>query len=113
MIAFLFFLLPYILLKYGRNRETDKKKLKDRGMSNAEFARRINTHVRNFYDIFKRKSIDTELLKKISLVLEFDFFNYYKLCDPGREAKEKTVVYHKKENSSSKTDKIKLMELKN
>jgi len=52
-------------------------------MSNAEFARRINTHIRNVYDIFRRKSIDTDLLVTIGSVLEYDFFRYYFL--PLRE----------------------------
>jgi hypothetical protein len=37
----------------------------------------INTSKQNVYGIFKRKSIDTELLKKISEVLKKDFFQYY------------------------------------
>ena len=51
------------------------KKVKERGMSNAEFARRINTHIRNVYDIYKRESIDTDLLHQIGAILNFDFFN--------------------------------------
>ncbi len=51
------------------------KKVKERGLSNAEFARRINTHIRNVYDIYKRESIDTELLLQIGTILNFDFFN--------------------------------------
>lgn len=51
------------------------KKVKERGMSNAEFARRINTHIRNVYDIYKRESIDTDLLLQIGSILNFDFFN--------------------------------------
>lgn len=54
-----------------------QKRLKERGMSNAEFARRINTHIRNVYDIFRRKSIDTDLLISIGSVLDYDFFRYY------------------------------------
>jgi len=54
-----------------------QKRLKERGMSNAEFARRINTHIRNVYDIFNRKSIDTDLLIAIGEVLDYDFFSHY------------------------------------
>lgn len=50
-----------------------KKVIKEKGMSVSEFARRINKSRENAYDIFKRKSIDTELLNIISQVLDFDF----------------------------------------
>lgn len=55
-----------------------KRVLKERGMSISEFAKRINTHRRNVYDIFERKSIDSSLLQKISRVLGYDFFNLFK-----------------------------------
>jgi hypothetical protein len=42
-----------------------------------EFAQRINTNRNNVYDIFKRETIDTGLLLKISHVLEHNFFHYY------------------------------------
>ena len=72
-----------------------QKRLKERGMSNAEFARRINTHVRNVYDIFRRKSIDTDLLATISKALEYDFFGYYHLPPPekGFTANEPKNLY--------------------
>lgn len=54
-----------------------KKVVDQRGMIAAEFARRINTSSQNANDIFTRKSIDTELLAKISTVLEYDFFELY------------------------------------
>ncbi len=54
-----------------------EKKLREKGISVSEFARRIATNRNNVYDIFARKSVDTSLLKKISQVLEFDFFLYY------------------------------------
>lgn len=50
-----------------------RKVLKEKGMSVSEFARRINKSRENAYDIFKRKSIDTELLNIISQVLDHDF----------------------------------------
>lgn len=42
----------------------------------VEFARMINTTRNNVYNIFSRESIDTELLRKICKILEFDFFQY-------------------------------------
>jgi len=38
------------------------------------FAKAINKERSNAYDIFKRDSIDTKLLKKIGQVLRYDFF---------------------------------------
>ena len=55
-----------------------KRVHKERGMTISEFAKRINTHRRNDYDIFERKSIDTSLLLKISKILSYDFFTLYK-----------------------------------
>lgn len=40
----------------------------------TEFAKKINKERSNVYDIFKRDSIDTALLKKIGQVLGYDFF---------------------------------------
>lgn len=54
-----------------------KKRVEEKGMNKSEFARRINTTSQNVHGIFKRKSIDTALLQKISEVLAFDFFQYY------------------------------------
>ena len=42
-------------------------------MSVSEFARRLNCHRQNVYDIFKRQNIDLSLLQRISRVLEHDF----------------------------------------
>jgi hypothetical protein len=42
----------------------------------VEFARRISTTRNNVYNIFSRESIDTELLRKIGEILEYDFFDY-------------------------------------
>lgn len=38
------------------------------------FAEQLHCNRTNIYDIFKRKSIDTELLMRISLILNHDFF---------------------------------------
>ena len=52
-----------------------KKKIEERGITVAEFARRINCSRNNVYNIFMRKYIDMELLKNISIVLDFDFIH--------------------------------------
>lgn len=43
-------------------------------MEITEFARLIGVERSNAYDIFKRESLDTNLLKKIGQVLDYDFF---------------------------------------
>lgn len=57
--------------------EKIKQRLEAIGMSKSEFSRRINTSPQNVYGIFKRQSIDTDLLRQISDVLDFNFFSYY------------------------------------
>ena len=54
-----------------------RKHLEEVGMTKSEFARRLDTSPQNIYGIFKRKSIDTNLLKNISTILNYDFFQYY------------------------------------
>ena len=48
-------------------------------------SRKIHCDRRNIYDIFSRTSIDTDLLFKLSIALDRDFFAYYStnlhLCD--------------------------------
>lgn len=43
----------------------------------AWFARNIYCNRTNVYHIFKRNSIDTDLLLRISCLLNHDFFKYY------------------------------------
>lgn len=53
------------------------KRFKESGLSVTEFATRINRTRGTVYDIFSRKSIDTDLLITISDVLQYDFFQEY------------------------------------
>ena len=55
-----------------------KEKFEESGHTVAWFARQINYDRTNIYRIFDRESVDTNLLMKISEVLNFDFFTYYK-----------------------------------
>lgn len=41
----------------------------------AWFARQLNCHRVNVYDIFRRNTIDTQLLMRISYVLQYNFFH--------------------------------------
>jgi predicted transcriptional regulator len=57
-----------------------EQKFLETPMTVQEFADKINCDRTTVYDIFKRKSIDSEKLIRISQVLNFDFVNeiYYK-----------------------------------
>lgn len=51
-----------------------KAVLKQSGIPITEFADKIGCVRENVYDIFKRETVDTHLLKMVSDVLEYDFF---------------------------------------
>ena len=57
------------------------KKIKDRAdqlrIGPTELAEKISTSKQNIYSIFNRISLDTEILSKISIALEYDFFALY------------------------------------
>ena len=78
------------------------KKIKDvlsqKPISVVEFAEKINKTRTVVYDIFKRNSIDSSLLSKISKVLDHDFFLYYNSDkgDLGRIVKEREGNYGKR-----------------
>lgn len=57
--------------------EEIKKELQRQERSASWLARRINCDRTNVYNIFKRKTIDTELLMTISHALKVDFFARY------------------------------------
>jgi hypothetical protein len=54
-----------------------KARAKELRIGPTELAKQINTSKQNVYGIYKRESIDTELLMKLSKALELDFFLYY------------------------------------
>lgn len=47
------------------------------GLSIAQFARMINKERSLVYHLFKRRSIDTDLLYRICIVLNIDFFRLF------------------------------------
>lgn len=63
-----------------------QNELKRQERSVSWFARKLNCNRQNVYNIFKRTTIDTELLLRISLILRKDFFLYY-----SQEFEEKSV----------------------
>lgn len=57
--------------------EIIKEELYRQERSISWFARKLYCDRSNVYDIFKRKSIDTDLLMRISIILNHNFFSYY------------------------------------
>ncbi|MBR4389165.1 MAG: XRE family transcriptional regulator [Prevotella sp.] len=57
--------------------EAIQQELHSQERSVAWFARKLNCNRQNVYDIFKRRTIDTELLMRISKVLNKNFFELY------------------------------------
>lgn len=56
-----------------------EKVLRAQGRSVSWFAKQICCERTNVYSIFHRNSIDTELLLRISKVLNYDFFEEYQV----------------------------------
>ena len=54
-----------------------KNKVKEKGITVSEFARRIHCTTRNIYQIYKKNSLDTDLIKRISLALEIDLLSTF------------------------------------
>ena len=54
-----------------------EKELHRKERSVTWFARRLYCDRTNVYNIFRRQSLDTELLLRISIILEYNFFQIY------------------------------------
>lgn len=54
-----------------------KKQFEEQAISVSLFAKQLCCDRTNIYNIFNWERIDTELLKKISIALNHDFFKYY------------------------------------
>lgn len=54
-----------------------KMRLEQLGMTKAEFARRINKTPQNVHNMIGRESLDTNLLRNISTVLNYNFFKIF------------------------------------
>ena len=54
-----------------------KEEMYKQNISVSVFAKKINRSRNVVYDIFGRESIDTDLLNKISKILNCDFFSMY------------------------------------
>lgn len=63
-----------------------QEELRRQKRSVSWFARKLFCDRTNVYDIFQRKSIDTELLLRISLILEHEIFRYYTETVAGKDS---------------------------
>ena len=81
--------------------EIIKREFEKSGLSASQFARMINKERSLVYHIFKRQSIDTDLLYKISMALNIDLFRLF-----SEKLREENVVVEacsrRSENLSSK-----------
>lgn len=59
--------------------EKVKLRAKQLRIGPTELGKLIDTSKQNVYGIYKRKSIDAEILRKLSTALDYDFFEYYRL----------------------------------
>ena len=58
------------------------EKVKELGMSVADFAKALHCNRPNAYSIFERKNIDVELLVDISKILNYDLLSIYQNSIP-------------------------------
>lgn len=63
-----------VMIHIGRLIEEE---LRRQGRSVSWFAERLYCDRTNVYSIFKRKSLDTDLLLRISQILNYNFFNFF------------------------------------
>lgn len=54
-----------------------KQKMEERHLTVVWLASRLSCSRTNCYKIFEKYSVDTEVLMKLSTILEFDFFSFY------------------------------------
>src|SRR5438132_1749208 len=79
--------------------ERIRQRAKELRVGPTELGKLINTSKQNVYGIYKRKSIDTEMLRKLSKALSCDFFQYYH-NETTSFVHETITVYGKKNKSA-------------
>jgi transcriptional regulator with XRE-family HTH domain len=83
-----------------------KSKAQEKKLSQEMLGRLINKSKQNVGDIYKRTSIDTELLLKLCRVLDFDFFALYYEEEPLKSMRTRELM-----QTSDKIDELeKLLE---
>jgi hypothetical protein len=82
-------------MRIGEKVEARAKELR---IGPTELARKIKSTKQNVYNIYKRHSIDTDLLQRLGKVLEFDFFGYYNSANAVQQPK---VPYGKQKKGAA------------
>lgn len=54
-----------------------REKLEEQGRTVVWLARKLSYSRNNVYKIFNKPSIDTDTLRRISIILGYDFFTHY------------------------------------
>lgn len=54
-----------------------EKKMKERRMTVVGLSRQLGCHRTNMYRIFDTPTIDSGVLARLSIILQFDFFKFY------------------------------------
>ena len=68
-----------------------KEKVTEKRLSQEALGKMINTTKQNVGNIYKRRSIDTQLLLKLCTVLEFDFFEALYAEEPLKSMRQKEI----------------------
>lgn len=70
----------------------EEKSKRDKNFNKTVFAKQIHVHRSTIYVIFEQKSIDIELLMRISKALDFDFINEVYLSKSSDESDCKIIL---------------------
>lgn len=96
-------------MRIGEKVEARAKELR---IGPTELARKIKTSKQNIYHIYKRESIDTELLMRLSKVLEYDFFQYFREAETLAVYEQRPVYGKNKKLSPAMSAEMELLLLK-
>ncbi|HEY0679630.1 MAG TPA: hypothetical protein VGD17_15200 [Chitinophagaceae bacterium] len=68
-----------------------KEKVTEKRLSQEALGKMINTTKQNVGNIYKRRSIDTQLLLKLCIVLEYNFFEAFYSEEPLKTMRKKEI----------------------
>jgi hypothetical protein len=92
--------------------EKVRARAKELRIGPTELGRLIKTSKQNVFGIFGRKSMDTDLLLRLSKVLEFDFFVYYYSSKNSTTANSPAGYYGKRKKTPLEEESNASFELK-
>ena len=68
-----------------------KERVTEKRLSQEALGKMINTTKQNVGNIYKRRSIDTQLLLKLCVVLEYNFFEVFYSEEPLKTMRQKEI----------------------